>query len=158
DHPDLQLVHAQVLQDVLTRLNRTYQACFPHFKPAPPSNGFTATGCVHEASLNNGYLFCSTMGRLTVRWSRLLHGMAKTVSCTWEAEGGYVSCSCVAVHTQPLPAISQETSIDVGLSISLGTAEGVTVANTCHHRKSQQQLATALQRLARRQRRDFHHK
>jgi putative transposase len=81
----------------------------------------------------------------------------------------------------PLPATGHETGIDVGLKVFLVTADGEVVANPCHYRTAQQQLARPQRRVRRRkqgskrsrkavrllarahqhvtrQRRDFHHK
>jgi len=90
------------------------------------------------------------MGRSAVRGSRPRVGTPKTVTLSREADGWYVSFSCAAVSTQPLPATGRETGIDVGLKVFLVTAEGKSVENPRHYRKAEHALAKAQKRLARR--------
>src|SRR5262249_25669358 len=95
----------------------------------------------------------SKLGRLAVRWSRPLRGTIKTVTNSREADGWYVSFSCAAVPSQPLPPTERETGIDVGLKVFLITAQGETVENPRHSRRAEKALAKAQQRLSRRKKR-----
>ena len=70
-------------------------------------------------------------------------GDIKTVTISREADGWYVSFSCAEVSIQQLPVTGRETGIDVGLKVFLATADGETVENPRHLRKSEQQLAKA---------------
>jgi putative transposase len=103
------------------------------------------------------------------------------VTVSRQADGWFVSFSCVDVPTQPLPPTGRETGLDVGLKVFLVTADGEAVENPRHYRKAEKVLAKAQKRLSRRkkgskrrekawglvakkhekvkrQRRDFHHK
>src|SRR5215472_4764081 len=81
--PDSHEVHAQVLQDVLTRLDRAFQACFhrvqagetpgsPRVHGATRSHSFTDQQLGNRATLDNGFLVLSQIGRSAGRWSRPL--------------------------------------------------------------------------------------
>ena len=160
--PEYRDIHSQVLQDVLTRLDRAFQAFFrrvkagevpgyPRFQGSNRYNSFTYKQFGNGATLDNGFLVLSKIGRIGVRWSRPLEGTPKTVTISREADGWYACISCTEVPTKPLPPTSQETGIDVGLKVFLITADGEIVENPRHYRKAEKQLATAHRRVSRRQ-------
>jgi putative transposase len=159
--PEYAAIHSHVLQDVLARLDTTYQAFFrrlmngdkpgfPRFQGRDRYHSFTYKEYGNGARLNNGSLVLSKIGRIAVRWSRPVEGTIKTVTVSREADGWYVCCSCAEVPTQPLPPTGNETGIDVGLKVFLITAEGEVVENPRHYRKAEKQLIKAQRRVARR--------
>jgi putative transposase len=159
--PDYRDIHSQVLQDVLTRLDRAFQAVFrrvragqtpgsPRFQGAARYNSFTYKQFGNGATLDNGFLVLSKIGRVALRWSRPLQGTPKTVTVSREADGWYVCCSCAELPTQPLPLTGRETGIEVGLKVFLVTAAGEAVEHPRHHRKGEQRLAKAQRRVSRR--------
>jgi putative transposase len=159
--PEYQQVHSQVLQNVLARLDTTYQAFFrrvangekagfPRFQGRTRYHSFTFKQFGNGAILENGCLVLAKIGGLAVRWSRPLVGTPKTVTISREADGWYVSFSCAQVSIRPLPPTGRATGIDVGLKVFLVTAEGETVANSRHYRQAEQRLAKAQKRLSRR--------
>src|SRR5215813_11255102 len=91
DFPEYARVQSQVLQDVLTRLDRAFQAFFrraqagqtpgyPRFHGPNRYHRFTYKQCGNGATLDNGCLILSKIGRLAVRWSRPLVGTPQTVT------------------------------------------------------------------------------
>jgi putative transposase len=123
--PEYREVHSQVLQDVLTRLERAFQAFFrrvqageipgyPRFQGSNRYNTFTHKQFGNGATLDNGFLVLSKIGRLALRWSRPMEGTPKTVTISRDADGWYVSFSCADVPLHPLPSTGQETEIDLG--------------------------------------------
>ena len=167
--PEYAAIHAHVLQDVLARLDKTYQAFFrrvangvangekpgfPRFQGRTRWHSFTykeyGNGARLEGALDNGYLVLSKIGRIAVRWSRPIAGSIKTVTISHEADGWYVCFSCADVPIEPLPLTGKETGIDVGLKVFLITADGDIVENPRHYRKSEKQLAKAQKRVSRR--------
>ncbi len=159
--PEYAEVHSQVLQDVVLRVDRAYQAFFrrikagqtpgfPRFQGRNRYHSFTYPQYDNGARLDNGALVLSKIGRVTVRWSRPLEGTPKTVTIAHEADGWYASISCADVPAQPLPPTSNETGIDVGLKIFLITAEGEAVENPRHYRRGEQQLKKAQRRVSKR--------
>ncbi|WIG57538.1 MAG: Mobile element protein [Ktedonobacterales bacterium] len=154
-------MHSHVLQDVLARLDRTYQAFFrqvqageqpgyPRFQGAQRYHSFTYKEYGNGAHLDNGFLVLSKIGRIAVRWSRPLVGTPKTVTISREAGGWYVCFSCADVPIEPLPRTGQDTGIDVGLKEFLVTADGTFVENPRHYRKAERQLKKAQRRVSRR--------
>jgi putative transposase len=111
EFPEYAAIHSHVLQDVLARLDKTYQALFrriqrgekagfPRFKGRSRYHSFTYKEDGNGATLDNGFLVLSKIGRISVHWSRPLAGTPKTVTVSREADGWYVAISCadVPVH------------------------------------------------------------
>ena len=151
----------QVLHDVLTRLEKAYQAFFrrtktgqtpgfPRFQGRHRYHSFTYKQYGNGARLENGFLVLSKIGRMAVRLSRPLAGTPKTVTLSREADGWYACISCAAAPAQPLPPTGRETGIDVGLQVFLITAEGDAVENPRHFRRAEKRLAKAQRRVSRR--------
>jgi putative transposase len=87
-----------VLQDVLARLDKTYQAFFrrvqhgekpgfPRFQGRDRYHSITYKEYGNGARLENGSLVLAKIGRIAVRWSRPIQGTIKTVTIAKEADG-----------------------------------------------------------------------
>ena len=160
--PEYAAIHSQVLQDVLSRLDKAYQAFFkrvragrtpgfPRFQGRNRYHSFTYKQFGNGAQLDNGVVVLSKIGRVAVRWSRPIEGKPKTVTLSHEADGWYVIFSCAEVPEQPVPLTGQETGIDVGLHVFLITADGLVIDNPRHQRHAEKQLAKAQRRVSKRQ-------
>jgi putative transposase len=160
--PEYREVHSQVLQDVLTRLDRAFQAFFrrvkagetpgyPRFHSTNRYHSFTYKQFGNGASLDNGFLVLSKIGRIAVRWSRPIEGTPKTVTVAREADGWYACFSCEDVPIQPLPATGRETGIDLGLESFSTLADGSQIANPRIFRVAELNLTRAQRRVSRRQ-------
>jgi len=192
ERAEYQEIHSQVLQDVLARLDRAFQAFFrrvqhdekpgyPRFKRGNRYDSFTYKPFGNGATLDNGFLVFSKIGRVAMRWSRPLAGTPKTVTSRREADGWYVTCCCADVSLQPLPLTAQETGIDLGLESLATLADGSQLANPrifrvaemnvkraqrrvsrrvkgCHRRRKAVTLLAKTHAKVRRARQDFHYK
>ena len=129
---------SHVLQDVLARLDKAYQAFFRRVRRAEGglsaiSGDATATTASPTRSsatarrLDNGFLVLSKIGRIAVRWSRPFEGTPKTVTISREADGWYVCFSCADVPTHPLPPTGQETGIDLGIEAFATLSDGTRI-------------------------------
>jgi len=159
DLPDYAAIHSHVLQDVLARLDKTYQAFFrrlangekpgfPRFHGRDRYNSFTYKEYGNGVRLDNCCLVLSKIGRMAVRWSRPIEGSIKTVTISKAADGWYVSCSCAEVRTQPLPLTGRETGIDVGVKVFLITADGELVETPRYYRRAERERKKAQQRIS----------
>src|SRR5690348_11617586 len=159
--PEYAEVHSQVLQDVVLRVDRAFQAFFqriregktpgyPRFRGRDRYNSLTYPQFGNGATLDNGCLILSKIGRLAVRWSRPLEGTPKTVTISREADGWYVCFSCTDVPTQPLSLTGHETGIDLGLESFATLADGSQVANPRIFRVAEMNLKRAQRRVSRR--------
>jgi putative transposase len=161
EFPEYASIHSHLLQDVLARLDKTYQAFFrrvrraekagfPRFKGSSRFHSFTFKEYGNGARLDNGYLVLSKIGRIVVRWSRPLEGTPKTVTISREADGWYVAISCAEVPVKRLPLTGQETGIDLGLESFATLADGSQIANPRIFRVAEMALQRAQRRVARR--------
>ncbi len=161
--PEYSEVNSQVLQDVVQRVDRAFQAFFrraragetpgyPRFHGRNRYNSFTypQVGEHGGARLDNGFLVLSKIGLVAVRWSRPLEGTPKTVTISREADGWYACFSCADVPMQPLPATGQETGIDLGLEAFATTSDGTRIFHPGWYRKAERRLKTAQRRVSRR--------
>ncbi len=98
DMPEYAAIHSHVLQDVIARLDKTYQAFFrriqqgekvgfPRYQARTRYHSFTYKEFGNGATLDNGFLVLSKIGRVAVRWSRPLEGTPKTVTISREVDG-----------------------------------------------------------------------
>jgi putative transposase len=192
DMPEYAAIHSHVLQDVLARLDKTYQAFFrrvragekagfPRYQGRDRYHSFTYKEVGNGATVDNGFLVLSKIGRIAVRWSRPLEGTPKTVTISREVDGWYACFSCADVPVQPLPATGQETGIDLGIEAFATLSDGTRIFSPGWYRKAERALKTAQRRVSRRkkgsnrrrkavtllakahqkvwrQRQDFHHK
>jgi putative transposase len=161
EFPEYTAIHSHVLQDVLARLDKTYQAFFrrvqrgeragfPRFKSRDRFHTFTYKEYGNGARLDNGHLVLSKLGRVVVRWSRPPEGTPKTVTSSRDVDGWYVAISCAEVPVRPLPLIGQQTGIDLGLDSFATLADGSQIANPRIFRVAERTLRRAQRRVSRR--------
>jgi putative transposase len=154
-------IHSHVLQDVLTRLNRAFQAFFrrikngetagyPRFQGNKRYNSLTYKQFGNGATLDSSSLVLSKIGRLAVRWSRPLEGTPKTVTISREADGYYVCFSCAGVPVQPFPATGQQAGIDLGIEAFATLSDGTRIFSPGWYRPAERRLKTAQCRVSRR--------
>src|SRR5262249_26923639 len=163
EFPDYAAIHSPVLQDVLARLDKTYQAFFrrvqrgeqagfPRFQGRNRFHSFTFKEYGTGARLDNGYLVLSKFGRIAVHWSRSIQGMPKTVTISREADGWYVAISCADVPVHPLPPTRQETGIDLGIEAFATLSDGARGLTPGYYRRAERYLAKCQRRIAKRKR------
>jgi putative transposase len=158
EFPEYAALHSHVLQDVLARLDRTYQACFrrvqrgeqacfPRFKGRERFHSFSYKEFGNGARLDHGFLVLSKIGRIAVRWSRPIEGTPKTITVCREADGWYVAISCAEVPSKLLPLTSEDTGIDLGLDSFATLADGESIANPRVFRVAERHLRCAQRRV-----------
>jgi putative transposase len=161
--PEYAEVNSQVLQDVVLRVERAFQAFFcriaagetpgfPRFRGRTRYNSLTypQVGEHGSARLDNGFLVLSKIGRIAVRWSRPLEGTPKTVTISRESDGWCACFSCADVPAKPLPLTGRETGIDLGLESFATLADGSQIANPRIFRVAERNLKRAQRRVSRR--------
>jgi putative transposase len=159
--PDCSEVHTQVLQEVVQRVDRAYQAFFRRMKAgATPgslrfhgrnrSTGLTSPQFGRGVALANGYLVLSKIASVGIRWSRLIEGAPKTVTRCREADGWYVCFSCAGVRGLALPPAGQERGIDLGIEAFAAPSDGTRIFQPGWYRRAERRLKTAQRRESRR--------
>lgn len=161
DMPEYAAIHSHVLQDVLARLEKTYQAFFlrvkrgekagfPRFKGRNRYHSFTYKEYGNGARLDNGALVLAKIGRIKIHWSRPLEGTPKIITISKEADGWYMALSCMGLPVQPLPATGQETGIDLGVEAFATLADGERIHAPNVYRRQERRLAKCQRRVSKR--------
>ncbi len=123
----MQNVYSQVLQDVLHRVDKTYQAFFrrgkgfPRFKGKGWFDSFTYPQLGFH--VNGSQISRSKIGNVKVKLHRPLAGEVKTLTLKNECGKWYACFSCI-VDAEPLPVNDSVVGIDVGLESFAVTSDG----------------------------------
>ncbi|HEX2910555.1 MAG TPA: transposase [Chloroflexia bacterium] len=128
-HPELALVHSQVLQNVAVRLDLAFKAFFQRLKQKAEKPGFprfkgfwrydsitfpqlTMPVCVIEGDR----LRVAKVGQIKIVEHRPMKGVPKTATLTRSSTGKWYVCfSCENVPPQDEPETGRAVGIDVGL-------------------------------------------
>jgi putative transposase len=146
--PALKNVHSQVLQNVVERLDKAYQAFFrrvkngekagfPRFKPESQYNSFTYPQS--GFSIEGKQIVLSKIGDVRIRLHRQPQGTIKT--CTIIVKNGkYYACFSCEVESQWLPVSEKQIGIDLGVSHLAVTSDGERIESPKFLRKSEEKL------------------
>ncbi len=146
--PTLKEVHSQVLQHVVERLDKTYQAFFqrvkkgktsgfPRFKPESRYHSFTYPQS--GFSLEGRYLKLSKIGLVRIRSHRQMEGVVKTCSIV-QKNGKYYACLVCEVQEKALPKTGKEVGVDLGITHLAITSEEQFFSSPKYLRKSEAHL------------------
>lgn len=157
ERPSLKIVHSQVLQNIVDRLDKSFQAFFrrckagekpgfPRFRGAHrydsfcyPQSGFFLLG--KEISL-------SKVGRIRIKMHRPIEGEIKTCTIKKTAGGAWdVSLSC-EVKVVPLEPLANAVAIDMGIESFATLSNGEKVDNPRFFKKGEKALAKAQAKLS----------
>jgi putative transposase len=158
DSPYLLCVHSQVLQDVLHRVDRAFQAFFrrvkagekpgyPRFKGKVWYDSFTYPQWGNGVKLDSGRLILSKIGAIRLHKDRPLDGTPKTCTIVRKADGWYASIAC-EVAPSLLPPTGKAVGVDVGLESFATLSDGTQIANPRYYRAAERKLKQAQRRLS----------
>ena len=151
-------IHSQVLQDVLFRVERAYQAFFRRVKNGekPGYPRLKAGGRYDSITypqepgyrIENGKLRLAKIGLIKIKLHRDLQGQTKTCTIRRQGERWY---ACFSAEYQPAKrAILQgEVGIDVGLKNFAVLSNGEVIANPKHLRIAEARLKNHQRKLSR---------
>lgn len=157
---DLKLVYAQVLQEALKRLDKTFKAFFsrvkkgekkvgfPRFKGKNRYNSFTfpqADGCFR---LEGNNLYLSKIGKVKVHLSQNILGRVKTCTIKKEIDSWFVIFT-VETANEVLPKTGQSIGIDVGIEFFATLSNGEQIENFKYFEASQKKLRVAQRSVSR---------
>lgn len=156
--PDLLQVQAQVLQDALRRVDRSFQAFYrrcqrgeqpgyPRFLGKGRYASFTYPGS--GWGLHNDKLTLTKIGTLKLKLHREVIGKAKTCTIKREGQSWFVIFSVEYELDVPDQHSGPHLGIDVGLEFFLNQSDGVQLANPRYFRKAQKHLAKVQGKYAR---------
>jgi len=163
EFPEFKIVGSQVLQDVIERLNRAFDAFFrrlkdkaekagfPRFRGKDRYDSFTLKQCGYK--IEGRYLYISGVGKFKLFLSRPIEGDIKTVTIRHTSSGKWFVCfSCDNVPTKEIPEAIAEIGIDVGIRVFLVDSTGRSVDNPKFFRQSERILRKRQRALARKMR------
>ena len=160
-------VSAVVLQQALADLNAAYRNFFASLKGerkgckvAPPRfrsrkdrrQAIRFTANARFEVLDNGRLRLPKVGDVPVRWSRPLPSAPSSVTVIMDAAGRYFASFVVDADPDPLPEVSSEMGIDLGLTHFAVMSDGRKVASPKFLRRAERKLRKAQQALSRKAR------
>lgn len=156
-------MHSQVLQDVLLRLKRAFDGFFrrieqgqdpgyPRFQGRNRYNSFTYPQA-GGFSLTHDHRVClSKIGTIKLKLHRPIEGMPKTCTIKYEAGQWYAVFSCEVEQPEPLPLVSSEVGIDLGITHFAALSDGTFIDSPRYYRKAQKTLEKRQQALWRKKR------
>jgi putative transposase len=161
--PEYESIHSQVLQDVLHRVDKAFQAFFRRVKagqqPGYPryqsrfryaSLTYPQTGFGIDAQ---GKLSLSKIGHLKLVQHRPPKGMVKTCSIVRNSTGKWFVCfSCDEVDPKGLPPSDEHVGIDVGLKTFAFLSTGEQIDTPRFFGEEEKHLAQANRRLSKTER------
>jgi len=154
-------IHSQVLQDVMSRLEKGMQAFFrrinegqtPGFPRFQGRNRYCSfTYAQSGFTLSEKHVSLSKIGKVRVKYHREIEGDIKTCTIKHEAGQWYVVFSCdipdenVGTH---LPYTDEALGIDLGLLHFATLSSGDTIENPRFFRKAQKSLQNKQRHLSR---------
>jgi putative transposase len=153
----LNQVHSQVLQNVVDRLDKAFQAFFrrckagekpgfPRFRGMHRYNSF----CYPQSGFSfvGGELKLSKLGSIRVKMHRSIEGEIKTCTVRRNASGDWdVSLSC-EVNVEPRTPKQEAIGIDVGLEHFATLSNGQKISNPQFFKHGEKTLAKAQRKLA----------
>ena len=151
--PAYKKIHSQILQDVIHRVDTSFQNFFrrlkttekpgyPRFKGYGWYDSFTYTQSGFSLSANrkgNQKLKLSKIGEVKVRLHRAVQGQIKTCTIKRELNNWYVCFACI-VETNILPKTYQDAGVDVGLEKFAALSDGILIPNPKFLRLSETKL------------------
>jgi putative transposase len=100
-------------------------------------------------ALHRDRLYVAKAGEIEIRWSRPLPSVPSSVTVIREADGRYYASFVVEVAATPLPAVTADAGIDLGLTTLAATSGGELIASPRYLQRRQRQLARAQRSLSR---------
>jgi len=163
-YPWLKDIHVHVLQDVLKRIQRAFDAFFrrlkngekpgyPRFKGRHYYDSFSFKEYGNGFRIDGKRLELSRIGRVRVRWHREIVGEIKTCTIKKKADGWYVCFAVEEPEVKPIPIPENPVGIDLGASTYATLSDGTKVGNPRLLRKASKKLKAAQRRVQKRQKR-----
>jgi putative transposase len=157
ERPSLESVHSQVLQNVVDRLDKSFQAFFrrckqgetpgfPRFRGRHRYNSFCypQSGFILEGST----LKLSKIGKIRVKMHRPIEGQIKTCTLRKNASGDWDAAFSCELNVEPSLPNNEAIGIDVGLEHFATLSNGEEIENPRFFKKGEKELAKAQRKLS----------
>lgn len=157
--PEYQGVYSQVLQDVLKRVDKAYQAFFrrvkagekpgfPRYQGRGRYNSLTYPQSGFSLADDGRTAYFSKIGNIRIRLSRPLEGKVKTATLIHDCGEWHVSYVC-EMDSSPLPKTGNSVGLDVGTTWFAITSDGEFVENPQYFQRASKRLRVAQRAVSR---------
>lgn len=162
--PEYKDVNAQVLQNVVRRVDKAFQGFFgrvkrgvkagyPRFRSRDRYDSFTYPQPSQNSVSNDGkHVYLPKIGNVRIRLHRPFTGKVKTLAVKRESSEWYVILTCEIPKPEPLPPTGSAVGIDLGVNHLVITSDGEFVDNPRFLRSAQKRLRVAQRSLSRKKR------
>ncbi len=154
-------IHSQVLQDVLTRVDKAMDNFFrrvkngekpgyPRFKSGDRYDSFTYTQSGFE--IVKGKLSLSKIGHVKIKLHREIVGTIKTCTIKRESDHWYVIFT-TEYERDPSPIYhptTREVGVDLGINSFAAISDGTFIENPRYYRNEEEKIQAAHKKIARR--------
>ncbi|MEW6207481.1 MAG: transposase [Acidobacteriota bacterium] len=158
---DVAQVNAQVLQDVLRRLSKTFDAFFrrcksgekpgfPRFKGRDRYDSFTFPQMKGAFRIEGNRLHLSKLGKVRIIQHRPIEGEIKTCTIKREADGWYAIFTVEESYSPFIPKTGEVAGVDLNISNFATLSTGEVIDNPRFLRTSEKRLVTAQRKVSRR--------
>ncbi|HJQ27018.1 MAG TPA: transposase [Blastocatellia bacterium] len=156
--PEFSTVHSQVLQDVLRRLDKAFDAFFRRVKAGEKRAGFprfrsrarydSFTYPQAGFAIESGKLRLSKIGNLKIKQHRPILGKIKMLTIMRTPTDKWFACFSVECEPEPLPPSTEATGVDCGLKEFAVLSNGEPIHNPRFFRAQEKRLVKAQKRLS----------
>ena len=156
-NPEYKDIHSQVCQDVLKRLDKSFQGFFRRIKqgvkagfPRFKGKNFFDSFCYTQSgfSLAENKLTLSKIGTVKIKLSRQIIGKMKQCRIKKQINNWFVIFT-VETSIEPLPKTGKQVGIDVGIESFATLSDGTQIANWKYYEQSQRKLRVAQRSVSR---------
>ncbi len=156
-NPEYKNVHSQVSQDVLKRLEKSFQGFFRRIKqgvkagfPRFKGKNFFDSFCYTQSgfSVSGNKLKLSKIGTVKIKLSREIQGKVKQCRIKKEIDKWFVIFT-VETAVEPLPKTGESIGIDVGIENFANLSDGTQIDNWKYYEQSQKKLRVAQRSVSR---------
>lgn len=157
ERPSLKLVHSQVAQNIVDRLDKAFQSFFRRCK-AGEKPGFPRFRGMHRYdsfcypqsgfTLLGKEIYLSKIGRIRIKMHRSFEGEIKTCTVKKTAAGEWdisLSCEVKAISLEPK---TEAIGVDVGIESFATFSNGEKIENPRFFKKGEKALAKAQRKLS----------
>lgn len=157
-NPKYKDVHSQVCQDVLKRLDKSFQGFFRRLKqgvkagfPRFKGKNFFDSFCYTQSgfSLSGNKLTLSKIGTVKIKLSRSIVGKVKQCRIKKEINNWFVIFT-IETQVEPLSKTGESIGLDMGISAFCALSDGTQIDNFKYYESTQKKLRVAQRRVARR--------
>lgn len=158
---DIAQVHSQVLQDILRRLSKAFDAFFrrvktgdrpgyPRFKGSHRFTSFTYPQARSAFRIVGSRLHLSKIGKVKIIQHRPIEGEIKTCTIKRQTDGWYAIFAVEENQSRYLSKTGGSIGLDVGIENFATLSDGEVIENPKYLRAAERRLKSAQRKLSRR--------